>query len=181
MVSAGQGLQRSQPWQQRSQAPQRWPCQASTTFQPGGALQLPSDRWGAAGTDDCRLTEQPLEQPGSRRANMSLCWLHLRPVSNVTVWHDRLRTHQLHVYSIILIDSTPPSASPVLACVLSGHSTILVNQGPWLDLRCKCECVWLCVLYVSLAVLCLLVQVLAASHLQAAGSGSRTKNKPGAL
>lgn len=39
-------------------------------------------RWRAAATDDCGLTEQPLDQPGSRRANMSLCWLHLCPVSN---------------------------------------------------------------------------------------------------
>lgn len=146
-------------------------------FQPGGALQLPSDRWGAAGTDDCRLTEQPLDQPGSRRANMSLCWLHLRPVSNVTVCHDRLPGHQLHVYSIILIDFFPLGASPVLVYVLSQGP----SQGPGLGLRGECECLWLCVLYVSLAVPCSLVPVLLASHLKAAGSGSRAKNKQGAL
>lgn len=125
MVNAVQGLQRSQPWQQRSQAPQRWPCQASTMFQPGGALQLPSDRWGAAGMDDCRLTEQPLEQSGSRRANMSLCWLHLRPVSNVTVWHDRLPGHRLHIYSIILIDFSPPVLRQCL------HAFSLVTPQSW--------------------------------------------------
>lgn len=107
---------------------------------------------------------------------MSLCWLHLCPVSNVTVCLDRLPGHQLHVYSIILID-TPPSAC--MRSLWSLHSPNESGTLTWSSVR---MCVYGCVFYT--------LALLSPAHwsrfyppltLRQLGAAPELKNKQGAL